>query len=401
MKCLYAISAESAREAHALCEAYGASLEALSSNTVALADDLRAFAESTGAAVLKLDDEDWVVAQQGLEGHGAGALAGHLYWSKDSARRAQEALDGSSDATSSARALASWLANQVRRDRAVVSSRHVREALLTLRRRLRPRATEELLQAMARRPTPSFRSIRRTTHRSAPHRSPMVERVAPPSASSVTMRAAAPSRARQHAAQPERGVCRFPIARRSARAPSLFRRPHAAFRRSSASTVRTSAHGVAIALRARSPRPGPKRPSGVSENRIRSTRTERAATEQRRRARALRQTPTISVASPISAHTKQTAWAAFVTIATQAAALVRPRTSAGHAHRFHPRHVLRHHPTSAPPARARAHRARMESAERLLRRPSHVLQAIGREARHLVSRIGERDTWNASPSSSC
>lgn len=123
MKCLYAIPHESAREAHEICENYSASLKELSSNTVALADDLRAFAESTGAAVLKLDDEDWVVARQGLEGRGAGALAGDLYWSKDAARRAHEALDGASDAsdvTTSARALASWLANQVRRDRAVV-----------------------------------------------------------------------------------------------------------------------------------------------------------------------------------------------------------------------------------------------------------------------------------------
>lgn len=120
MKCLYAIAPESAHEAHALCENYSASLKELSSNAVALAGDLRAFAESTGAAVLKLDDEDWVVARQVLEGRGAGALAGDLYWSKDAARRAQEALDGASDVTSSARAFASWLANQVRRDRAVV-----------------------------------------------------------------------------------------------------------------------------------------------------------------------------------------------------------------------------------------------------------------------------------------
>lgn len=120
MKCLYAIPDESAREAQALCETYSESLESLSSNTVALADDLRAFAESTGAAVLKLDDEDWMVARQSLEGHGAGAIAGDLYWSNDAARRVQTMLDGGSDATSSTRTLASWLANQVRRDRAMV-----------------------------------------------------------------------------------------------------------------------------------------------------------------------------------------------------------------------------------------------------------------------------------------
>lgn len=120
MKCLYAISPESAREAHAICENYSASLKELSSNAVALADDVRAFAESTGAAVLKLDDEDWVVVRQWLEVNGAGALAGDLYWSKDAARRAQASLDGASDANSSARALASWLASQIRRDRAVV-----------------------------------------------------------------------------------------------------------------------------------------------------------------------------------------------------------------------------------------------------------------------------------------
>jgi len=120
MKCLYAIPAESAREAHALCETYSASLEALSSNTVALADDLRAFAESTGASVLKLDDEDWVVAQQGLEAHGEGDLAGDIYWSWEAARRAQSALDAASDSISAARLPANWLANQVRRDRFVV-----------------------------------------------------------------------------------------------------------------------------------------------------------------------------------------------------------------------------------------------------------------------------------------
>lgn len=55
---------------------------------------------------------------EGLEGHCAGAIARDIYWSKDAARRAQAALDGASDANPSARALASWLANQVRRDRA-------------------------------------------------------------------------------------------------------------------------------------------------------------------------------------------------------------------------------------------------------------------------------------------
>jgi hypothetical protein len=120
MKCLYAIPAESAGEAQALCETYSASLESLSSNTVTLADDLRAFAESISSAVLKLDDEDWVAAQKELEAQGSGALAGDIYWSKASALRAQSALDGAIDSTSSARALTSWLANQVRRDRAVV-----------------------------------------------------------------------------------------------------------------------------------------------------------------------------------------------------------------------------------------------------------------------------------------
>jgi hypothetical protein len=94
MKCLYAIPAESAREAHALCETCSAALEALSSNTVALADDLRAFSEAIGAAVLKLDDEDWVASQQWLEARGEGVLAGEIFWPNDAARRAQSALAG-------------------------------------------------------------------------------------------------------------------------------------------------------------------------------------------------------------------------------------------------------------------------------------------------------------------
>jgi hypothetical protein len=120
MKCLYAVPSESAGEARLLSAAYAESLESLSSKAVMLSDDLRTFAESSAAATLKLDDEDWEVAGQQLERSGAGALVGELYWSSDAVLRAREVLDGTSDTSSSARELAEWLASQVRRDRVVV-----------------------------------------------------------------------------------------------------------------------------------------------------------------------------------------------------------------------------------------------------------------------------------------
>jgi hypothetical protein len=120
MKCLYAIPEQQAAEASALCKKYAAALEALSSDAVALADDLRSFAESLGAPALKVDEEDWRVAQHGLEAQGESALSGDIYWPNDTARRAQVALSAATGSESPAWALASWLDTQVRRDRAVV-----------------------------------------------------------------------------------------------------------------------------------------------------------------------------------------------------------------------------------------------------------------------------------------
>lgn len=120
MKCLYAIPTQSVSEARTLCETYSAALESLSSNVVALSDDLRAFAESLGAPSLKVDDQDWEAAQQCLEASGQSALIGEIFWPKDAAYRAQVALEAAGNSPSPARTLASWLATQVQRDRAVV-----------------------------------------------------------------------------------------------------------------------------------------------------------------------------------------------------------------------------------------------------------------------------------------
>ncbi len=120
MKCLYAVPSDRAGDARLLSAAYAESLESFSSKAVMLSDDLRAFAESSAVAVLKLGDEDWEVARQQLERSGAGALVGDLYWSSDAVLRAKEALEGTCDTSSSAKELAAWLASQVRRDRVVV-----------------------------------------------------------------------------------------------------------------------------------------------------------------------------------------------------------------------------------------------------------------------------------------
>lgn len=119
MKCIYAIPPNDSEAAKTLAERYTQALTKLSDDVIVLGDELRAFAEMHGAAVLKLDDDDWASATEGLSLPGDRDLTGELFWSSADAQRFQHALDGSADRTAR-RTVSAWLDTQVGRDRSIL-----------------------------------------------------------------------------------------------------------------------------------------------------------------------------------------------------------------------------------------------------------------------------------------
>lgn len=119
MKCLYAIPSDASDTARELSASYSEALAKLEANVIGLGDDLRAFAEMHGAAVLKLDDEDWASASAGLMQASERNLRDELFWSPTDAERVWRALgDGTTPAAS--QTVAAWLCSQVSRKRAIV-----------------------------------------------------------------------------------------------------------------------------------------------------------------------------------------------------------------------------------------------------------------------------------------
>ena len=131
MKCLYAISTEATLEAQSLCTAYSNALEKLLSTSMDLADVLRAFVESRGVAVLKIEDEDWEYVKDILEGQGESTLAGELFWLKSDVQRAQVALDSANCTMSLARILAVWLSTKLRTNATEASKLTTPDQVLT------------------------------------------------------------------------------------------------------------------------------------------------------------------------------------------------------------------------------------------------------------------------------
>ena len=119
MKCIYAIPPDDSEAAKQLAKRYTQALSKLSDDVIARGDDLRAFAEMHGAAVLKLDDDDWASATEGLSLPGDRDLAGELFWSPADAQRFLHALDGSAD-LAARRTVSAWLGTQVGRERSVL-----------------------------------------------------------------------------------------------------------------------------------------------------------------------------------------------------------------------------------------------------------------------------------------
>lgn len=115
MKCIYAIPPDESEVARKLAAQYADALSKLSEDAIALGDDLRAFAETHGASVLKVDDEDWDSATVYLTLSGGRRLVGELFWSRDDALAVLEGLTSPDGAAQSA--LAHWLGSQRRRHR--------------------------------------------------------------------------------------------------------------------------------------------------------------------------------------------------------------------------------------------------------------------------------------------
>jgi len=120
MKCIYAIPSDASEVAREFSSQFAASLRNLSPDAPQLADKLEAFAETNASAVLKLDDDDWSMAQStilaSLDDH---ALAGLLYWSLADAERVRKVLDQSA-VEGAQRSVASWLSLQTGRERSFV-----------------------------------------------------------------------------------------------------------------------------------------------------------------------------------------------------------------------------------------------------------------------------------------
>lgn len=121
MKCLYAIPPDAIADAYTLCTTYATALKTLSVDAIQHDENVRAFSESSGVAALKLDDDDWLAVRARLEEQGESVLAGEIFWPGDAAERVRTALSKEAPSTAMAgRAVAAWLANQVRRERAIV-----------------------------------------------------------------------------------------------------------------------------------------------------------------------------------------------------------------------------------------------------------------------------------------
>lgn len=114
MKCIYAIHLDASESAKELAEQYTQALARLSDDVIVLGDDLRAFAETRGAAALKLDDDDWAAAINALSAAGDCVILGEIFWS---AHAAFELLGGDKNGAVEDNLFALWLEGQVRRRR--------------------------------------------------------------------------------------------------------------------------------------------------------------------------------------------------------------------------------------------------------------------------------------------
>lgn len=118
MKCLYAMPTGASEAAKTLAKRYAEALSSMSDEVIELGDDLRGYAENHCAAVLKLDDEDWALATEGLS-QSSNELAGELFWSPAAAQRVRRALDETSE-LAIRRTISAWLGTQAGRERGVI-----------------------------------------------------------------------------------------------------------------------------------------------------------------------------------------------------------------------------------------------------------------------------------------
>lgn len=119
MKCFYAITKGDSEAAKALTNRYSEALTRLSDDVITMGENLRAFAEMHGVAVLKLEDDDWLSAAEGLSQPSDRELAGELFWSPSDAQRVRRMLD-EGIAPAASQAVSAWLGIQADRERAIL-----------------------------------------------------------------------------------------------------------------------------------------------------------------------------------------------------------------------------------------------------------------------------------------
>ena len=90
----------------------------LSDAALTSGDEVRAFGESHGAAMIKLDDDDWAAVTSHLSRTGQ-SLAGRLFLGQLDAEKLRKALSRD-DRRSAFQALAGWLAVQTCRKRSLI-----------------------------------------------------------------------------------------------------------------------------------------------------------------------------------------------------------------------------------------------------------------------------------------
>lgn len=119
MKCVYAIPDDASATAQRLAGRYAEALANLSEDVISLGDDLRAFAEMHGVAVLKLNENDWATITETLGLSSDRDLAGELFWAPRDAQRVQIAIDEGAYRPER-QTLSAWLKNQVDRERSIL-----------------------------------------------------------------------------------------------------------------------------------------------------------------------------------------------------------------------------------------------------------------------------------------
>jgi len=119
MKCIYSIPPDETEVARKFAGRYADALSRLSEDVIVLSDDLRVFAETHSAAVLKVDDDEWDTATVDLVSSDKRRMVGELFWSPNDALAVFEELTRRSEGAAQS-AVVHWLGSQGQRHRSLL-----------------------------------------------------------------------------------------------------------------------------------------------------------------------------------------------------------------------------------------------------------------------------------------